>query len=69
MDSAPWVWAQNVKGKLEKRSLTLGDYDAEMDTYVVTDGLTADDSAVYKRQALFIQIHGDIVRAVFLKFA
>ena len=51
-DSAPWVWAQNAKGKLEKRSLTLGDYDAEMDTYVVTDGLTADDYIAFPDESL-----------------
>ena len=52
VDSAPWVWAQNAKGKLEKRSLTLGDYDAEMDTYVVTDGLTAEDYIAFPDESL-----------------
>lgn len=52
VDSSPWVWAQNDKGKLEKRSLTLGDYDAEMDTYVVTDGLTADDYIAFPDESL-----------------
>ena len=51
-DSSPWVWAQNDKGKLEKRSLTLGDYDAEMDTYVVTDGLTAKDYIAFPDESL-----------------
>ena len=51
-DSSPWVWAQSSKGKLEKRSLTLGDYDAEMDTYVVTDGLTADDYIAFPDESL-----------------
>ena len=51
-DSSPWVWAQNSKGKLEKRSLTLGDYDAEMDTYVVTDGLTAEDYIAFPDETL-----------------
>ena len=51
-DSSPWVWAQNSKGKLEKRSLTLGDYDAEMDTYVVTDGLTAEDYIAFPDESL-----------------
>ena len=52
VDSSPWVWAQNAKGKLEKRSLTLGDYDAEMDTYVVTDGLTAEDYIAFPDESL-----------------
>ena len=51
-DSSPWVWAQSSKGKLEKRSLTLGDYDAEMDTYVVTDGLTAEDYIAFPDETL-----------------
>ena len=51
-DSSPWVWAQSSKGKLEKRSLTLGDYDAEMDAYVVTDGLTADDYIAFPDESL-----------------
>lgn len=51
-DSSPWVWAQNDKGKLEKRSLTLGDYDADMDTYVVTDGLSAEDYIAFPDETL-----------------
>lgn len=51
-DSSPWVWAQSSKGKLEKRSLTLGDYDADMDTYVVTDGLTAEDYIAFPDETL-----------------
>ena len=52
VDSSPWVWAQNTRGKLEKRSLTLGDYDADMDTYVVTNGLTADDYIAFPDETL-----------------
>ena len=51
-DSSPWVWAQNDKGKLEKRSLTLGEYDADMDTYVVTDGLSAEDYIAFPDETL-----------------
>lgn len=51
-DSSPWVWAQSSSGKLEKRSLTLGDYNAELDTYVVTDGLTAADYIAYPDDTL-----------------
>ena len=42
-DSAPYVWASSTRGTLEKRSVTLGDYDELTDTYVITDGLTLDD--------------------------
>lgn len=51
-DSDPWVWAQSGSGKLEKRSITLGDYNADMCTYVVTDGLTAEDYIAYPDEAL-----------------
>ena len=51
-DTSPWVWAQSSSGKLEKRSLTLGDYNAELDTYAVTDGLTAADYIAYPDDTL-----------------
>ena len=51
-DSSPWVWAQSSSGKLEKRSLTLGDYNAELDTYAVTAGLTAADYIAYPDDTL-----------------
>lgn len=51
-DSSPWVWAQSSSGKLEKRSLTLGDYNGELDTYAVTDGLTAADYIAYPDDTL-----------------
>lgn len=41
-DGTPFVWAE--KGhKLEKRSVTLGDYNEMQGTYVITEGLTAED--------------------------
>ncbi len=51
-DSSPWVWAQSSSGKLEKRSLTLGDYNVELDTYAVTDGLTAADYIAFPDDTL-----------------
>ena len=51
-DSSPWVWAKSSSGKLEKRSLTLGDYNAELDTYAVTAGLTAADYIAYPDDTL-----------------
>lgn len=41
-DGSPYVWAEN-RGKLEKRSVTLGQYNDMRDTYEVVDGLTKDD--------------------------
>ena len=51
-DTSPWVWAQGSNGKLEKRSVTLGEYNGELDTYTVTDGLTASDYIAYPDDTL-----------------
>ena len=51
-DTSPWVWAQGSNGKLEKRSVTLGEYNGELDTYAVTDGLTASDYIAYPDDTL-----------------
>lgn len=51
-DSSPWVWAQSSSGKLEKRSVTLGEYNGELDTYAVTGGLTAADYIAYPDDTL-----------------
>ena len=48
----PWVWAQSSKGKLEKRSLKLGEYNGENDTYPVLSGLTAEDYIAFPDESL-----------------
>ena len=40
---SPWVWAVDSGEKLEKRSLKLGDYDPDTDSYPVLEGLTEKD--------------------------
>ena len=45
-DGSTYVWAEK-NGKLEKRTVTLGEYDAMTDTYVVTDGLSESDYVAY----------------------
>jgi HlyD family secretion protein len=42
-DSDAYVWAEGSGSKLEKRKVTLGEYDAETEMYAVLDGLTVDD--------------------------
>lgn len=42
-DSDPYVWAANKNDKLEKRSITLGDYDEALDEYEVIGGLELSD--------------------------
>ena len=41
-DGSTYVWAEN-RGKLEKRTVTLGEYDPMMDTYQILSGLTDSD--------------------------
>lgn len=42
-DGSAYVWAENSRGKLEKRSITLGNYNENTDNYQVTDGLAETD--------------------------
>ena len=51
-DGDPWVWAVNARDKLEKRSVTLGDYDEETDSYAIADGLTMEDYVAYPDDTL-----------------
>jgi len=38
-----YVWAANEKNRIEKREVTLGEYDEELVQYEITEGLTVDD--------------------------
>lgn len=51
-DSAPWVWAVNGRDKLERREITLGDYDEMTDAYAVLTGLTEDDYVAFPDETL-----------------
>ena len=42
-EDTPYVWADNGKGKLEKRTVELGEYDEGMDLYEITSGLELTD--------------------------
>ena len=50
--SSPWVWAASKKDKLEKRNVTLGEYNADTDTWEIVNGLTADDYIAYPDDTL-----------------
>lgn len=52
IDGKPYVWAQNSHGKLEKRSIALGDHNEELDTYAVTEGLSAADHIAFPDESL-----------------
>ena len=41
-DGSAYVWAEK-RGKLEKRAVTVGEYDPMTGTYTILDGLTAED--------------------------
>lgn len=51
-DSSPFVWAQNGRGKLEKRSLTLSEYMPDTDCYEVLEGLSAEDFIAFPDETL-----------------
>lgn len=46
-----YVWAEN-RNKLEKREVTLGEYNAMNDTYEILGGLTADDYITFPDEEL-----------------
>lgn len=52
VDSEPYVWADNGKGKLEKRSVALGQHDDDLFQYEIADGLTQEDLLTYPEEGL-----------------
>jgi len=42
-----YVWARGSNERLEKRTLILGEYDSENDSYQIISGITADDYIAY----------------------
>lgn len=52
-DGEPYVWVGNEKGKLEKRTVTLGEYDEELDEYEISAGLTEEDFLTYPMTGLY----------------
>lgn len=51
-ESGSYVWAKGEDEKLEKRLITLGDYDADTDTYEIKDGVTKYDFIAYPSDTL-----------------
>ncbi len=52
VDTAPYVWADNGNGKLEKRSLVLGEYNMDLMEYEILDGLTLEDAITFPEETL-----------------
>ncbi len=48
----PYVWAVDTKGRLEKRSVVLGQHDDNLSEYEIADGLTEDDSIAFPSESL-----------------
>lgn len=48
----PYVWVDNGKGKLEKRSVVLGQHDENLFQYEIADGLTGEDMITYPEEGL-----------------
>lgn len=51
-DGSAYVWAASEKGRLEKRSVTLGAYDADRDEYEIVSGLDAADYIAFPDESL-----------------
>lgn len=52
IDSAPYVWCDNGSGRLERRSVELGDYDEELMKYDIVSGLTEEDYIAFPEDRL-----------------
>ena len=50
--SDPYVWAANEKNRLEKRSVVLGNYDADLQEYEIVEGLSMDDYIAFPADSL-----------------
>jgi len=51
-ESSPWVWAASSGGTLEKRSVTLGEYNDYMEEYEILSGLSAADYIAFPEEHL-----------------
>ena len=49
---SPYVWAVDSRGRLEKRSVVLGQHDDNLSEYEIADGLTEDDSIAFPSDSL-----------------
>lgn len=48
----PYVWAENDRKKLEKRPVTLGQYDEKLGEYQIVDGLDKNDCIAFPSDSL-----------------
>ena len=53
-DGSTYVWAEH-NGKLEKRTITLGDYNMMNDTFIILEGLSEDDYIAFPDMELCVE--------------
>lgn len=51
-DGSSYVWIANNSNKIEKRAITLGDYDEDLMEYEILDGLAPEDYIAYPMDTL-----------------
>ena len=54
LDSDPYVFADNGRGRIEKRRVLLGEYDEDSDRYEILNGLSFEDFIAYPDPTVFI---------------
>lgn len=52
-ESGSYVWAANAKNALEKRTVELGEFDAELNQYEILSGLSKDDYIAWPMEGLY----------------
>ena len=52
IDTKPFVWADNGKGRLEKRYVTLGQHDDNLFKYEIAEGLSKEDAVTFPEEGL-----------------
>lgn len=51
-EEGSFIWAKSENDTLEKRLITLGDYDSDTDSYEITSGVAKTDSIAFPNEAL-----------------
>lgn len=51
-ETDPFIWADNGRGKLEKRIVELGEYNEDLDMYQIVSGLTEEDLIAWAQPGL-----------------
>ncbi|MEG2018829.1 MAG: efflux RND transporter periplasmic adaptor subunit, partial [Clostridium sp.] len=47
-----WVWVANSKNRLEKRKVSIGEYDDNMDEYEILEGINVEDYIAFPQEGL-----------------